>query len=338
MPRGRRRAAYGPAAPTLISDLYPVKVRGKVLAWFYAAIPVGSALGYTLGGMVVGTFKLEWRWAFYLVVPPGLLLGLWCFLMRDPGRGQADALGHARAARLKDCISLWHTKSYVLDTLGMTAMTFALGALALWMPDYLVRRDAGILFGLEPRTGFGAVVVVSGFAATLLGGIAGDWLRTRHAGSYFLVSGAGMLIGFVMLILVLFRPFPEAWGWIFLAVFFLFFNTGPSNTILANVTHPAIRSSAFAINIFIIHAFGDAGSPLVGLVSDGGAILAKAKPPWLSQGLADSWVNTAVSTRISVVSLMTVGGIWLRGRYLEKRHALQAPGPGACRGAGAPPV
>jgi hypothetical protein len=56
-------------------------------------------------------------------------------------------------------------------------------------------------------------------------------------------------------------PFPWAWGVIFAAEFCLFFNTGPSNTILANVTHPSIRATAFALNILIIHAVGDAPSP-----------------------------------------------------------------------------
>jgi dipeptide/tripeptide permease len=68
---------------------------------------------------------------------------------------------------------------------------------------------------------------------------------------------------------VLYTPFPLAWLLIFLACFCLFFNTGPTNTILANVTHPAMRATAFALNIFVIHALGDVISPLViGLVSD----------------------------------------------------------------------
>src|SRR5262249_39974985 len=46
---GIGEAAYGPVAPTLISDLYPKEHRGYVLAWFYMAIPVGSALGYVIG-------------------------------------------------------------------------------------------------------------------------------------------------------------------------------------------------------------------------------------------------------------------------------------------------
>ena len=60
-----------------------------------------------------------------------------------------------------------------------------------------------------------------------------------------------------------------AWLMIFIAVFFLFFNTGPSNTALANVTPPMVRATAFALNIFIIHVLGDATSPaLIGVVRD----------------------------------------------------------------------
>ncbi len=68
---------------------------------------------------------------------------------------------------------------------------------------------------------------------------------------------------------MLYVPFPWAWVFIFLACFCLFFNTGPSNTILANVSHPSIRASAFALNILVIHALGDVISPLViGAITD----------------------------------------------------------------------
>src|SRR5205814_8516954 len=58
-------------------------------------------------------------------------------------------------------------------------------------------------------------------------------------------------------IVTLYIPFPAAWFAMFLAVFFLFLNTGPSNTALANVSLPAVRATAFAVNIFVIHALGD---------------------------------------------------------------------------------
>jgi MFS family permease len=261
---GVGEAAYGPIAPTLISDLYPVKIRGSVLAWFYAAIPVGGALGYALGGL------LGWPAAFYWVVPPGLLLGLWCWLMPEPKSGQAD-LAHgqsARRPRLREYLVLLRTPSYVLDTLGMTAMTFSIGGIAIWMPDYIYAYRG------EPDPDrinivFGCIVVVSGLGATLLGGIVGDRLRPRFAGSYFLVSGLSMMVAFPLFIAVLRVPFPWAWLCIFLACFFLFFNTGPTNTILANVAHPSLRAQAFAINILIIHLFGDAFSPkIMGRIAD----------------------------------------------------------------------
>src|SRR5207247_183380 len=66
---------------------------------------------------------------------------------------------------------------------------------------------------------FGLIVVVSGLAATLLGGLAGDRLRVRFPGSYFLVSGASMLFAFPMIMLVLYTPFPWAWVFMFLGVF-----------------------------------------------------------------------------------------------------------------------
>src|SRR6202011_2201804 len=79
---GIGEGGYGPAAPTILADLFPLSTRGRVMALFCTAIPVGSALGYVLGGWI--NEHLGWRWAFYVVTPPGLLLGLLCFLQRDP--------------------------------------------------------------------------------------------------------------------------------------------------------------------------------------------------------------------------------------------------------------
>jgi MFS family permease len=317
---GVGEAAYGPAAPSMISDYYPVRVRGKVLAMFYMAIPVGSALGYMLGGgvagimsrwqpewaVVNGTNLLEpWRPAFYLVVLPGIALGILCFFRSEPARGQADLEKGkpAHRPRIKDYLILLRTPSYVLCTLGMTAMTFAIGGIAFWMPDYIYEHEQGRTALGTIGFVFGAIVVVAGLLATLLGGIAGDWLRKYYSGSYFLVAGAGMLVGFPLFLAVLytdFSPFPWAWIFVFLACFALFFNTGPTNTVLANVTHPSMRATGFAVNIFVIHAFGDAVSPLIiGAIKD----------------------RYSLQTGFLVVSgMMVVAGLlWLWGaRYLQR--------------------
>src|SRR5205085_7049976 len=58
---GLGEAVYGPVAPDIIADLFPVKKRGQVLAWFYAAIPFGGALGYSLGAVII-QMTGDWRY------------------------------------------------------------------------------------------------------------------------------------------------------------------------------------------------------------------------------------------------------------------------------------
>jgi len=249
---GIGEGGYGPAAPTILADLFPIEIRGRVMAVFYTAIPVGSALGYVIGGVVGAHFG--WRWAFYLVTLPGLLLGLLCFWQRDP-RVTGHHLARESARRgIGDYLRLFRTRSYLINCVAQTLMTFVTGGLGFWVAAYLRYRNQSPDFGM---TIFGLITVVAGLVSTLLGGIIADRLRPRFAGSYFWVSGIGMLIACPFFVATLYIPFPAAWITMFLAIFFLFLNTGPSNTALANVSLPAVRATAFAANIFVIHAFGD---------------------------------------------------------------------------------
>ena len=249
---GVGEGGYGPAAPTLISDFFPIQTRGRVMAIFYAAIPVGSALGYVIGGLV-GT-HMGWRWAFYLVTVPGLLLGLLCFLQRDPRVTSHELMQKLPRRSLRDYVRLFRTRSYLINCIAQTLMTFVTGGLGFWAAAYLRYRNQSPDAGM---TIFGLITVVAGLTSTLLGGVVADKLRSRIPGSYFWVSGIGMLIACPFFVVTLYIPFPAAWVTMFVAIFFLFVNTGPSNTALANVSLPAVRATAFAVNILVIHALGD---------------------------------------------------------------------------------
>lgn len=326
---GVGEAAYGPVAPSIIADLYPVKIRGQVLSWFYIALPVGSALGYALGGAVadsgigkwaaplVGSEYESWRWAFFIVVIPGIVLGALSFLRRDPPRGGADgAVGRGvttvgrgfspgnppRRVAWRDYAVLLKTPSYVYCTFGMAAMTFAFGGIAFWMPYYLETRPGHPASLGQITTIFGAITAVAGLTSTLSGGWVADRLRARFPGSYFFVSVLAMLVGFPVFLLALRSPFPWIWVLIFVTCFCLFFNTGPTNTILANVAPPSIRAAAFALNIFVIHALGDVISPVV-------------------IGLLNDFFDHDMNKSFAVVGVMFVvaGLLWLAGaRHLER--------------------
>jgi MFS family permease len=302
---GIGEAAYGPAAPALIADMYPEERRGRMLSLFYVAIPVGSACGYVLGGLMYNLTE-DWRWAFYVVLPPGIVLGLLCFLMRDPRRTESMQQVERRKPRWSDYLVVLKTPSYLLNTLGMTAMTFAMGGMAYWMPRYVEReRQGGTL--AEVNYYFGIIVVISGLAATLLGGWLGDKLRARFKGAYFLVSALAMWIGFPLVLAVLYLPFPLAWVFVFLACFCLFFNTGPTNAIIANVTHPSMRAGAYALNILIIHALGDAISPTI-------------------LGALNGYFGNMNVGFVAISGMFFVAGVcWFLGaRYLERDTALAA--------------
>jgi MFS family permease len=289
---GIGEGGYGPAAPTILADYFKLQTRGRIMAIFCVAIPVGSALGYVLGGII--NHQLGWRWAFYLVAIPGIVLGLLCFFQKDP-RARTGVREERKRARVKDYLALFHNRSFVFNCLAQTAMTFAVGGLAFWMSAYLIFRNQSPALAIPV---FGGITVVAGLTSTLLGGFAADRLQKRFSGSYFLVSGVGMLLAFPLLVAMLYTPFPFAWGFLFGAVFFVFLNTGPSNAALANVAGPKVRATAFALNILIIHALGDAISPpLLGAV-------------------AGHW-NMNVAFLIISLAMLVSGVIWLFGmKYL----------------------
>src|ERR1700704_3956468 len=124
---GIGEGGYGPAAPTILSDLFPIETRGRIMAIFCAAIPVGSALGYVIGGLIGA--HLGWRWAFYLVAPPGLLLGLLCFWQRDPRVSAHHLVQESPRHRLADYVRLFRTRSYLINCIAQTLMTFVVGGL-----------------------------------------------------------------------------------------------------------------------------------------------------------------------------------------------------------------
>jgi MFS family permease len=282
---GIGEASFVTIAPAFIADLYPEHRRGRMLSVFYLAIPMGTAMGYVLGGHLGPIYG--WRAPFMVAAIPGFLLAAALALIPEPSRGRADVLTSTpERSTLKGLI---HNRAYWTATLGTAMMTFALGGLSVWMPTFLSRvrgmalNDANIVFG--------EALIVAGFLATMLGGWLGDrWLRkTRSA--YYLVSAIGMTIALPFMVLALYHQGPLMFPGIFLALFFLLLNTGPLNAAIVNSVGAPIRATAIAVNVFVIHILGDVPSPpLIGYISD--------KTGSLPQGFVVAVIAVAVSAAI----------------------------------------
>jgi MFS transporter, Spinster family, sphingosine-1-phosphate transporter len=266
---GIGEAVYGTISPAMLADYFPRERRGRVLAVFFAAIPIGSALGYIVGGLA--DRYLGWRSAFFVAGVPGLVLAGLVLRLYDPPRGAQDP--DAPAARVAPgaraaYAALLRNRPYVLTVLGYAAYTFAIGALAFWTPSFLERARG--LSKAHATVQFGAVVVATGFVGTYAGGWVGDRLLSRSRQAYLWLSGVVTLVAAPLTLVALTAPRPAVyWTAMVAAELCLFASTGPINSTIVNVVAPGIRATAVALSIFTIHVLGDVPSPsLVGIVSD----------------------------------------------------------------------
>jgi MFS family permease len=283
---GVGEASYATLAPTLIDEVAPATKTGRWMAIFASATPVGSALGYVVGGAVLHAHG--WRAAFFVAGGPGLLAALLCLFIATPAddaprrdRPRVDLVGAARA--------LLGDAHYRRAVLGYCSYTFAIGGFAYWAPKYLQQR-----YGLEPGRAslqFGLLTVVGGVAGTFLGGwvadravraerrraegalgapLTGDRLDAAIVRGNLSACWIAAAIGAPLAAVAIAAPTSTGF---FLALVpcetALFLVSGPINVAILRSAPAALRASAMAVAIFAIHGLGDFWSPpLIGLVAD----------------------------------------------------------------------
>jgi MFS transporter, Spinster family, sphingosine-1-phosphate transporter len=261
---GIGEASFVILSPTFVADMFPVEKRGRVMGVFYLAIPVGTALGYLLGGLMGP--KYGWRAPFYVGAAPGVLLAILLLFVQEPPLGQFDP-PEIKAPERDTLKSLLHNPAFLTATLGMATMTFALGGLQVWMPTFLHRvhgyslGKASLIFGLS--------TLINGLFASLAGGWISDRLLRRTKSAHYLVSAVSLGLGIPAMCVALFASGRPMVVGIFVAEFFLLLNTGPLNAAVISSVGPHVRAAALAANIFIFHLLGDVpSSALIGYLSD----------------------------------------------------------------------
>jgi MFS family permease len=265
---GVGEASYGVIAPALLADLFPVKERGRAMGAYYLALPLGGALGYGIGG-AVGE-ELGWPMTFMIVGVPGLLVALAGLVITDPGRGASEGKTHASAAdrpQLRDYLALFKTPTFVYNTAGMAAVTFATGAYAAWGSTFyqtvrgMSMKDAGQWIG--------GLTALAGLLGIVFGTFLADFLLKFTRRAYlilacFVVAGAAPLGLFA----ILDPNRASSLALLFGAMVLMAMVLGPCNTVIANVVPANQRAAGYALYIFLIHVFGDISSPiLLGAIS-----------------------------------------------------------------------
>lgn len=274
---GIGEASYATIGPAFLAEFYPPQERSKLMTLFYIAIPVGSSLGFALGGSL--SESLGWRNMFLIVGAPGLLVALSVIFVQDPGRGMTDYFDITSPALrqlkpLETYRKLWQTREYTITVFGMILVTFATGGIADWLPTFLHRVHsltvlrAGVILGFVVSIG-GIVGVVTGgllYEAMIRSG--SDWLKRRCP---------HFVIGYLTMIPAAAVSLYALWSSNTVVVIALIFMTallsnaylGPLNAGISNSVGTEVRASAFSISILLSHLFGDAISPyIIGFLSD----------------------------------------------------------------------
>jgi MFS family permease len=317
---GVGEASYAALAPTIIDDLTPPERKSRTLAIFYLAIPLGSALGFGIGG--IADTHWGWRQAFFVVGGPGVVLALLCLAIAEPARKLA-----APTAKIAEHLrTLAKIPLYRRAVLGYCAYTAAVGAFAYGAPSFLQDR-----YGVTSQSAgiwFGAVTVLGGAVGTILGG----WWADRDQRAFELdahtphdapnnkramnvllrVCAIGMIVATPFAAAAFFMPTPAAfYAAAFVAEIGLFLSTSPVNVIGLRSVPPELRASAMAAMIFAIHLFGDLWSPpALGLAND--ALHAAMRAP-----ATDPFPTTIAMMMLPVVFAISAFLWWPRRREAE---------------------
>jgi MFS transporter, Spinster family, sphingosine-1-phosphate transporter len=276
---GLGEASYAVLAPTIIDDLSPPDRKGRNLAIFYLAIPVGSACGYMVGGFVEQHWG--WRAAFFVGGGPGALIAFVVLWIEEPVRRLADAKVRVLSA-LRTLIKI---PLYRRAVFGYCAHTAAIGAFAYWAPYFLESRYRVSL--ASANFWFGAVTVVAGLIATVVGGRLGDravrTLPTVVPGGSHLarenldvvdallrICGLGLWVAAPLAVVTFLAPSVQMFFVLaFVVELGLFISVSPINAALLRCVPVELRASSMAVGIFAIHLFGDLWTPpLVGMLAD----------------------------------------------------------------------
>jgi predicted MFS family arabinose efflux permease len=280
---GVGEASFVILSPTFVADMFPENHRGRVMGIFYLAIPVGTALGYVLGGMMGPTYG--WRTPFYVGAAPGVLLAFLLLFIPEPEWGQFDP--HEKRPDRNTLKGLAKNPAFLTATFGMAMMTFALGGLQVWMPTFL-HRAHGYTLGKANQL-FGLSTAVNGLVASLSGGWLSDYLLRRTRAAHYLVSAVSLALGIPAMWMALYSDGTRMVVGIFAAEFLLLLNTGPLNAAVINSVGAHVRAMALAVNIFIFHLLGDIPSAwLIGYISDRYSLQAAFLGPVVAIGLSSA--------------------------------------------------
>jgi MFS family permease len=299
---GVGEATLGPAALSLLSDYFPPRMRATVQAIYSSGIAVGAGFAFFFGGWIGQHFG--WRWAFYLLGFPGLLIALFLFFLKEEPRGRTE-IATAKYTS-KDWKILLQSVPLRFHYLGYALFGLAANNLSIWGATFFVRVHK---FDIATIGFFGGLLsLVAGVPGTIVGGWAADRFRGFGRGGRMLFSAVAALIAIPFWLMLIFSdsiPFLLLANFVLLGLSLMWL--GPAAADVHDIAGPQLRGLGIGIYFFSVNIAAYAiGSNLIGKLND-----------WLGASAAPLQMRYSLLVCPAACALAALM-LWLGSRSLEK--------------------
>ena len=294
---GVGEAGYAPGGSAMISGLYPIEKRSKMIGIWNASIPLGSAIGILLGGVIA--VKLGWKHAFGIVAIPGLIVSILFLFVKDYKTVDLSFIDKSRNVvkmERKDMVKEFVTKPSVLFTyFGMAAVVFVTTSMLTWLPTYFEK-----VRGIPQQTAgqmAGSVMLLAIIGAPLGGYLTDRWRKTRDNARLMFPTLSTLLSAIVLFIaLALLKGTIQYFVLLIFGILVLSFISGAA-AVTQDVIHPGLRATSYAIAVVVQNLLGASTAPIV---------------------MGKIYDLTNIQTALSVLPLVLIAGallFWLGSRH-----------------------
>jgi len=260
---GVGEAGYAPGGSAMISGLYPIEKRSKMIGIWNASIPLGSAIGILLGGVIA--VKLGWKHAFGIVAIPGLIVSILFLFVKDYKTVDLSFIDKSRNVvkmERKDMVKEFVTKPSVLFTyFGMAAVVFVTTSMLTWLPTYFEK-----VRGIPQQTAgqmAGSVMLLAIIGAPLGGYLTDRWRKTRDNARLMFPTLSTLLSAIVLFIaLALLKGTIQYFVLLIFGILVLSFISGAA-AVTQDVIHPGLRATSYAIAVVVQNLLGASTAPIV---------------------------------------------------------------------------
>jgi MFS family permease len=272
---GIGEAGYAPGGSAMMSALYPVRKRSLMLGLWNASIPLGSAMGVALGGIIAST--MGWRHALGIVAIPGFIIAILFFFVKDyktielaktKRNVQANTQSKKVRMSVRDILDEFLAKpSLIFTYFGIASVVFVTTSILTWLPTYF-HRVQGLV---EKQAGTKAsIVMLLALIGAPLGGYITDRWRRKKVNARLLVPAITSIISAVLMFLS-FNVFEGSVQYILLLSLGISVTAfiAASTAVTQDVVHAGLRAISYAIAVVIQNLLGASMGPIVmGAISD----------------------------------------------------------------------